>query len=583
RADGTAFGVMACTSWRLALDLSQGITVVAEGPAFPVILIHRPSPEAVLRALKELTGPPPLPPRWALGYHQSRWSYTPANAVRDLAREFRERKVPCSVLWMDIDYMKDFRIFTVDEEGFGDPRRLNEDLHGLGFRTVWMIDPAPKRSPDDAVYASGTEGGHWVRSAGGHQDYLGEVWPGPTVFPDFTRPETRQWWAELYPPFVATGIDGIWNDMNEPADFGSPTKDMTDEAWHRGGKGDDFDLPPGPHPQYHNLYGFLMVKASRDGLIAARPDQRPFILTRANFLGGHRYAATWTGDNGTSWNDLAWSVTMALNLGLSGQPFSGPDIGGFMHRPGEVSEGGLFARWMGVGALLPFARGHAGKDMPRKEPWAFGPEVEATCRRALELRSRLVPYLYTLFYEASKTGLPVMRPLFLHDPTNPAVREEYRSFTLGRDVLVETRLSPAGTFAEVRPEGRWLELPLGVAHDPELPRLCLRAGALLPLGAVEQWVGERDDGEHTLMVALDDQGRAEGVVYEDDGDSFAFEQGVFRLTTWEAIDRGDFVEVRVRATDGLWEPPRRPLRVLVLGIGEATGTGEDPIRVQKFA
>lgn len=580
RADGTAFGVLACTPWRLALDLSRDITMVAEGPPFPVITIDRSSPEGVLRGLTELTGPPPLPPRWALGYHQSRWSYAPADAVRELARSFRERKMPCTVLWMDIDYMKDFRIFTVDEEGFGDPRALNADLHAEGFKTVWMIDPAPKRDPADSVYSSGTEGGHWVRAAGGHQDYLGEVWPGPTVFPDFTRPETRKWWADLYPPFLALGIDGIWNDMNEPSDFGSPTKDMTDEAWHRGGTGEDFDLPPGPHPQYHNLYGLLMVKASRDGMLKARPDQRPFILTRSNFLGGHRYAATWTGDNGTSWDDLAWSVSMILNLGLSGQPFAGPDIGGFMHRPGETSDGGLFARWMGVGALLPFARGHAGKTMPAKEPWAFGPEVEATCRRALELRSRLVPYLYTLFREASHTGLPVMRPLFLHDPANPNLREEFRSFLLGKDLLVETRLSPAGGYAPIRPEGEWQLLELGEV-DPELPRLALRAGAILPLGPVEQWVGEHDHGERTLIVALDAEGCAEGVVYEDDGESYGFEAGVFRFTTWQARSTEAVVHIRPHHVEGRFQAPERPLRVIVLGAGEAVGRDGEEIRIRR--
>lgn len=567
RKDGSAFGVLACTTWRLALDLSDGVTMVAEGPPFALILINRRSPEAVLRGLAELSGLPPLPPRWALGYHQCRWSYTPADKVREIAKSFRDKKLPCSALWMDIDYMRDFRIFSVDEERFGDPAALNRDLHAEGFRTVWMIDPAPKRDEADLVYSSGTKGEHWLRTAGGFQDYLGEVWPGATVFPDFTRPQTREWWSQLYRAFLNLGVDGVWNDMNEPADFGSVTKVVTDDAWHRGGDGDDFMLPPGPHTQYHNLYGLLMVKASRDGMLAARPNQRPFILTRANFLGGHKYAATWTGDNGTSWDDLAWSVSMVLNLGLSGQPFSGPDIGGFMHRPGEVSSGPLFARWMGIGALLPFARGHAAKGMPNKEPWAFGASVEATCRRALEIRSQLVPYLYTLFREASQTGLPVLRPLFFHDPANVSLREEYRSFFLGRDLLIEARMTPSGDFASVRPQGVWRELKLS-EEDSDLPRIMLRAGAILPLGPVEQYVGERQGDNLTLIVALDDQGSAEGTLYEDDGESYRYEKGEYRLTTWEAVTSGLNVEVRVRGVEGLGVAPNRAVHIHVLGIGK---------------
>ncbi|MGE0479326.1 MAG: TIM-barrel domain-containing protein, partial [Phycisphaerae bacterium] len=413
RADGSSFGVLADTSWKCEVDLTDGIRFTADGPAFALYVIERPTPQEIVQTLAALTGKTPLPPLWALGYHQCRYSYFPEARVREIAKEFRERRIPCDVIWLDIDYMDGFRVFTFDHEKFPDPKKLNADLHALNFKTVWMIDPGVKVDSGYAVYDSGREGDHFVRTPAG-EEFHGVVWPGDCAFPDFTRPETRTWWARLYKDFIAQGVDGVWNDMNEPAIFRVHTMTMPLDNVHRGGGG----LPPGSHAQYHNLYGKLMVRATREGIEAARPASRPFVLTRANFVGGQRYAATWTGDNEATWEHLDYSVSMILNLGLSGQPFAGPDIGGFE----GAGEPRLFARWMGVGALLPFARGHTAKGTRDKEPWAFDAEVESSCRTALERRYRLLPYIYTRFHEASQNGMPVVRPVFFLDPKDPALR-----------------------------------------------------------------------------------------------------------------------------------------------------------------
>jgi alpha-glucosidase len=276
------------------------------------------------------------------------------------------------------------------------------------------------------------------------------------------------------------------------------------------------------------------------------------VLTRASHLGGQRWAATWTGDNTASWDHLDMSVAMVLNLGLSGQPLSGPDIGGFVG-PGD---GPLFARWMGVGALLPFARGHTGKGNIDKEPWSFGPEVEKTCRLALQRRYRLLPYLYTLAREASLTGLPIARPLFFADPADPALRDVDDAFLLGDDLLVVADVKP-GPRAEPAtlpplPKGAWREISLvpGDQADPDLPRLFLREGAALPLGPLVQWSDERPLDGIELLVNPDAAGRAIGVLYEDAGDGPGHEAGEYRLTRFEVAD-GHAHSVRV---DGQWAP-----------------------------
>jgi len=572
RSDGTAFGVLADTTYRCRIDLSTDILFAAEGPAFPVYLFEGDSPQDVLVRLTDFIGRMALPPRWALGYQQSRYSYAPESYARSIASEFRNRDIPCDVLWFDIDYMNGYRIFTFSPTGFPNPPALNNDLHAMGFHTTWMIDPGVKAESGYFVSDQGSSGDHWIYNAAGSW-YTGQVWPGACYFPDFTRPETRTWWAGLYAGFLAQGIDGVWNDMNEPGIFDGPNHSMPLDCRHRGGGG----LPAGAHSQYHNVYGMLMSRASRDGILAAAPEKRPFVLSRASFIGGQRYAAMWTGDNIANWDHLYHSTPMVLNIGLSGQPFAGPDLGGY----GGDAWGDLFARWMGVGVFMPFCRAHYDGQGVDQEPWSFGPAVEAACRTAIERRYRLMPYLYTLFREASETGLPVVRPVFFADPADLALRGEDVAFLIGADLLVVPNVfeNPGAAPTPNLPGGIWRTISLvgeNGASDVNQPVLRVRGGAIVPLGPVMEYTNEAPLDPLTLVVCLDAGGYAEGRCYEDAGQGYDYIGGDYRLARYTATQVGNTVTVEVAEIDGQRDTPSRQVVIeIVTASGVVTGSGVD--------
>lgn len=568
RPDGSSFGVLADTTWRCVVDLSDGIRFAAEGPAYPVIVIDRDSPREVVMALSDLVGRITMPPKWAIGYHQCRYSYYPDTRVRDIASQFRDRNIPCDVIWLDIHYMNGYRVFEFDPSRFPDPRGLNDHLHARGFHTVWMIDPGIKAEPGYPVYDSGTAGDHWVKRADGSV-YKGEVWPGWCVFPDFTQQSTRDWWAGLYKDFMAQGVDGVWNDMNEPAVFNVASKTMPEDNVHAG----DPRTGPGPHARFHNVYGMLMVKATREGVMAANPDKRPFVLSRASYTGGHRYGAAWTGDNTASWHDLEQSIPMVLNLSLSGQVFCGPDIGGFI----DDGTPEMFARWMGFGAMFPFARAHTAVQNRDKEPWMFGPEVEATCRQAIERRYQLLPYYYSLFHRASTTGEPIVAPVFFADPSDPALRSEDDAFLLGSDVLVVAQVTPNRDRVPAMPRGIWRPMLLSGPFNPDLPALYLRGGAIVPTGPIMQYADQKPLNPLTLLIALNEHGRAAGTLYEDAGDGWGYKKGQYLLTHYGARREGDIITVSIADQDGSMPRPDRTVRVRVLMDDgpDAVGTTTD--------
>jgi alpha-glucosidase len=569
RADGTAFGVLADTSWRCEIKLDGAIEISGEGAPYPVYIIDRASPQEVMKGLAELVGTMPLPPKWAIGYHQCRYSYNPDARVREVANEFRKRSIPCDVIWFDIDYMDGYRVFTFDKAQFPDVPKLNADLGKQGFSRIWMIDPGVKAEKGYFVYDQMIAKDLCVRTAKG-EIFEGAVWPGMCVFPDYTRPEVREWWAGLYKDFMAQGISGVWNDMNEPAVFGTPTKTMPEDNVHKGGKESFGEVKPGPHTRFHNVYGMLMAKGTFDGIKAAVPEKRPFVLTRAGFIGSHRYAATWTGDNSATWYDMEQSIPMALNLGLSGQPFAGPDITGFNgNGPRDTKERAkLMARWYGIGSMLGFSRGHTAKGNIDKEPWAFGPEAEVTIRHALERRYRMLPYFYTLFREASLTGMPVVRPAFFVDPTDQALRGEDDVFLVGNDVLVVPELMPDNSRVVLEPKaknGTWKQVEIvGEKGDADLPKLKVRPGAIVPLGPVVQYVGEKPLDPLTLIVNLDSNGQATGELYEDAGDGFAYQSGEYLHTKYAAKREGDKVMVTITSAEGKMARAKRNVVVQVL-------------------
>lgn len=575
RPDGTSFGILFDTPYKAELTTTdERINFETEGELFRIFVIDRESPQAVIKGLAELIGTMPMVPRWALGYQQCRFSYTPASRVIEVADTFRIKRIPCDVMWMDIDYMDGYRIFTFNPQTFPDPAALNRDLHIRGFHSAWMIDPGAKVDSTYFVYKSGTANDVWVKTAQG-KEFHGDAWPGACAFPDFTQPKTVRWWADLYKDFLDKGVDGVWNDVNEPQISNTPTGTMPEDNKHLGGD----KIPAGPHLKYHNMYGYLMVKASREGIMKARPQNRPFILTRSNFLGGQRFAATWTGDNASWESHMTMSVPMILTLGLSGQPFSGADVGGFLFNP----DADLFGRWMALGAFYPFSRGHACAGTINKEPWAFGQKVEDVSRMALERRYVLLPYYYTLLHEASETGMPIMRPVFFADPKDTLLRAEEQAFLIGENLLVvpEWAKNPA------LPKGIWRNLSLipGDDKDSYQAKLKIRGGAIIPTGKIIQNTNEKSLDPLTLLVCLDEKGEAHGTLYWDEGDNWSFKDGNYSFQHFTAIRTADNkVQVKITQKKGKYITENNDMAIVKIitdkGIYQASGNLVEGIEVQ---
>jgi alpha-glucosidase len=553
--DGTAFGILSDNTWRQDLVLGDSITFSSTAPASRLLVIQRHSPEEVMAALTDLIGKMALPPLWSLGFQQSRFTYEPDSKVLEVAQEFRNRKIPCDVIWMDIDYMDGYRIFTFDKTKFPNPKILNDQLHQIDFKAVYMIDPGIKADTGYWVYQQAQERDLWVKDAAGN-DFVGKVWPGDCKFPDFTMPATREWWAGLYKDYMNTGIDGVWNDMNEPAVFEVPDHSMPVDNQHRGGG----DLLPDSHARYHNIYGSLMIRASREGIQAVQPDKRPFILSRSGHLGSHRYGATWTGDNAGTMDYLKVSIPMVLNLGLSGQGFAGPDIGGFDGN----TDAEVYAHWIALGAFYPFSRAHASKGTNQKEPWAFGPEVEAVARTAMNRRYRLLPYLYTLFQEASVTGMPIMRPLFFADLKDTLLRREEQAFLLGPDLMIV----PKWAVAPARPKGSWNVVSIAgedSRKDTYQPDVQIREGAIVPLGKLIQSTSDYKADSLTLLVSLDNKGCASGKFYEDEGDGYGYKNGKFAQYTFKAETLNGKVVIQCRWIKGITFTNEKRYKVVLIG------------------
>lgn len=575
RPDGTSFGILFDTPYKAELTTTdERINFETEGELFRIFVIDRESPQAVIKGLAELIGTMPMVPRWALGYQQCRFSYTPASRVIEVADTFRIKRIPCDVMWMDIDYMDGYRIFTFNPQTFPDPAALNRDLHIRGFHSAWMIDPGAKVDSTYFVYKSGTANDVWVKTAQG-KEFHGDAWPGACAFPDFTQPKTVRWWADLYKDFLDKGVDGVWNDVNEPQISNTPTGTMPEDNKHLGGD----KIPAGPHLKYHNVYGYLMVKASREGIMKARPQNRPFILTCSNFLGGQRFAATWTGDNASWESHMTMSVPMILTLGLSGQPFSGADVGGFLFNP----DADLFGRWMALGAFYPFSRGHACAGTINKEPWAFGQKVEDVSRMALERRYVLLPYYYTLLHEASETGMPIMRPVFFADPKDTLLRAEEQAFLIGENLLVvpEWAQNPA------LPKGIWRNLSLipGDDKDSYQAKLKIRGGAIIPTGKIIQNTNEKSLDPLTLLVCLDEKGEAHGTLYWDEGDNWSFKDGNYSFQHFTAIRTADNkVQVKITQKKGKYITENNDMAIVKIitdkGIYQASGNLIEGIEVQ---
>lgn len=518
--DGRMSGSFVDNGYRAAYDFGAEIAFRFEGGQYTEYVFAGPGMPEILEAYTWLTGRAAPPPLWALGYHQCRWFDYTQDAVEALGARHRELGVPCDALWLDIEYMDGYRVFTWDEERFPDAPGMLRRLDEAGFKVITIIDPGVKYEPGYAVYDEALERNVLCRTEGGDV-YVGEVWPGDTAFPDFATEEGRAWWGELNAEHVQSGLAGIWNDMNEPATGVVPPGRML------------FDRGRASHERFHNQYALLMAMGTVEGLRSAMPELRTFVLSRAGFAGIQRYAANWMGDNQARWDHLWVSIPMANGFGVSGQPFVGADVGGFQ---GD-SNGELFVRWMQYGALTPFCRNHSMMGSVDQYAWAWGEAVLDLAREAIRLRYRLLPYLYAAFVRACETGAPVQRPLVFDFQDDVTVRDVDDQYLLGPDLLVAPVTEPGMTARHVYlPAGEWYDWHTGekldggrwiVAATPmERIPLYARAGAVIPMWPTAP---PSTAGHHPEEVELHVfEGDGESLLVEDDG--LTYDGGFLRTT-----------------------------------------------------
>jgi len=562
----SSYGLLLDNSFRSSFDFGKSERDVlrfgAESGPIDYYIIYGPHPKQVLEGYALLTGTQPLPPRWALGFQQSRYSYMTAARVREIATNFRRRKIPADVIYMDIDYQDRNRPFTTNPKTFPNIKSLMGEMKAQGFHIVTIVDLHVAAAPGQNYlpYDSGRAGDHFVHNPDGSV-YVGKVWPGDSVFPDFTRAATRAWYGALYTDFAKAGVSGIWNDMNEPAIFERLDKTMPLDVVSRIDE-PGFVKRTATQAEIHNIFGMQNTRATYDGLRTLNPDERAFVLTRASFAGGQRYAYTWTGDNSATWDHLRLATPQLLNLGMSGFVFSGVDVGGYAGMPSPE----LMSRWIAIHAFMPLFRAHSESGMPDKEPWAQGPIHEAIRKHFIEERYRLMPYIYTLAEEASRTGIPLARPVFLEFPERMGrsfgkPSDDASSFMLGSALLIATPQF-GGSANEYRygfnlPAGEWYDYWTGRAvktHEIKLaPRIdqlpvFVRAGSIIPRQALIQHDGETPKGPLELHIYPGPD--CQGTLYTDDGHSMAYQKGVYLRQQFRCTTDGDRLTVHFDQREG---------------------------------
>lgn len=582
-----AHGIFFDNTFRTHFDFDSqdegAVSFWADGGEMNYYFLFGPTLPDVACAYARLTGMPELPPLWALGYHQCRWSYYPHSRVIEIAETFRSLEIPCDAIYLDIDYMDGYRCFTWNTEHFPNPEKLVSELEKLGFQTVVMIDPGIKEDPEYFVYSEGLAKNMFLRTADG-DIAKGPVWPGFCAFPDFTHPGVRQWWGDLYADLYQNiRISGFWNDMNEPAVFHVNHKTLPDHVLHH------YEGQPAGHRKAHNVYGQQMNRSSWEGLRRLRPEKRPFLLTRATYSGGQRYAAIWTGDNYSDWEHLQIANVQCQRLSISGFSFCGTDVGGFAGK----TDGELFTRWLQLAVFHPLMRvhsmgQHAAGDTAvtdeaqladpalhtsDQEPWSFGEKWTPLAKKAIELRYALLPCLYTALWQNSRTGLPVLRHAAFADPEDPKMWGNERDFLFGEHLFVSPVVQPKVQRQLVNlPKGNWFyfwtgqpangELFVNVMPD-QIP-FFVREGAVLATYPVRQWTGESPVDELTLYVYYKN-GRESSILYEDAGEGYDYLDGKFSLKTWTTMgENGHFSLEQQR--EGDWTPPYQNVKIYLVGF-----------------
>ncbi|MEM7551219.1 MAG: glycoside hydrolase family 31 protein [Bacteroidota bacterium] len=561
-----AFGVFFDNTFRSFFDFGKerdnAYSFWAHGGEMNYYFIYGPTASEVTEKYTVLTGKPQLPPMWSLGYHQSKWSYYPETVVRELAETFRSKKIPCDVIHLDIDYMDGYRCFTWDNERFPNPKSMISDLNSDGFKIITIIDPGIKIDKDYWVYKQGLDNQYFCKRSDGPL-FRGSVWPGLCYFPDFTNPKVRNWWSSLFEGLIDDGVDGIWNDMNEPAVFEEGTFPL--DIRH------DYDGHPCSHRKAHNVYGMQMARATTEGQRRFLDNKRPFTITRSAYAGVQRYSSVWTGDNVASWEHLRIANVQCQRLSASGISFAGSDIGGFIDSP----DGELYTRWIQLGVFHPFFRTHSSGDHGDKEPWTFGSSYERIIRRYIELRYELLPYIYSTFWKYVTYATPMLKSLFMIDEQDPECMFREDEFMLGEDFLICPITEPGVNGRKMYiPKGSWFnfwtdELVSGrqeIWVDAPLSKIpvFVKRGAVIPIYPKMQYVGEKEIFELTLHIYTCES-EVENTIYEDSGDSYDFQNGQYRLMKLFSKGTDKSFELN-QVVDGEFEASYPQYRLVFHGI-----------------
>lgn len=564
-----SYGIFFDNTFRTFFDFCQERRNVtsfwAEGGEMNYYFIYGPQMQEVVTTYTDLTGKPELPPMWTLGYHQCKWSYYPESNVKEITAKFRELKIPCDAIYLDIDYMDGFRCFTWNKDYFPDPKRMVAELAEDGFKTVVIIDPGIKIDKNYSVYKEALEKDYFCKRADG--PYMkGKVWPGECNFPDFTNPEVREWWAGLFKELISDiGVKGVWNDMNEPAVMEVPNKTFPMDVRH------DYDGNPCSHRKAHNIYGTQMARATYHGVKRFTYPKRPFIITRSAYSGAQRYSSSWTGDNVATWEHLWIANIQMQRMSISGMGFTGSDIGGFAEQP----SGELYARWIQLGVFHPFCRTHSSGDHGDQEPWAFDEEVINITRKFVNLRYQLLPYLYTMFWQYIEEGVPMLKPLVYFDQEDTQTHYRNDEFVFGNQILVCPILEPNALGRRMYfPKGEWYnywtnalvpggkEMWVDTQFD-EIP-LFVKAGAIVPKYPVQQYVGELEFDELTLDIYYK-EGKEKSVVYEDAQDGYDYKKGRYSLLSFQMTGKANKLIIQLHKV-GKFETNYSKYKLNLIGL-----------------
>lgn len=540
---GIAYGIFFDNTFEAHFDFGKERPTItsfwAQGGEMNYYFIAGPKLLDACKRYTLLTGTPELPPMWALGFQQCKWSYYPEANVREICSKMRDLRIPCDAIYLDIDYMDGFRCFTWNNEHFPEPKKMVAELKEDGFKTMVIIDPGIKKDMNYNIFTEGLENDYYCRHADG--PYVeGKVWPGDCYFPDFTRPDVRTWWAGLYKELVEDiNVAGVWNDMNEPAIFEVKSKTFPLNVMH------DYDGDPTSHRKAHNIYGMQMARATAEGVRQFSNGERKLIITRSGYSGLQRYSSVWTGDNIATWEHLWLADVQAQRLAISGISFCGSDIGGFIQQPNAE----MMIRWIQLGIFHPFCRVHSSGDHGDQEPWTFGEECTNIFRKFVELRYQLLPYIYTSFYEYHKFGTPMLRPMVFFDQEDVRTKSRDHEFLCGDHILI----CPV---VEEKANSRTLYLPKGIWYNywtneilggnaehivnvslDTMP-IFVQQGAIIPKYPVMQYVGEKPVEAVNLSIYYKN-GTEKSTLYEDDRNTYGYETGNSRYTifTYEGSEK----------------------------------------------